>query len=133
MYLFSFHIHAIYTIIILQTIITSQLNILNMKFLSNEDIAIGVENLKSAIEFYEDTLGFEPIKSEPGLRVYKTGHFTLYIKEGKSHPPVPSFTVKKLSRAKKHLISKRCIILNEQDKSLYFRDPTGVIWDIIEA
>ena len=104
-----------------------------MKFLSNDDIAIRVENLAVATKFYENTLGFNLIKSEPGLRVYHTGHFTLYVEEGDPHPPVPSFTVKSLSKAKKHLVENGCTILFERDSSFYFKDPTGVIWDIIEG
>ena len=103
-----------------------------MKFLSNHDIAVGVIDLEIAVRFYEDTLGFKPVKSESGLRVYDTGHFTLYVQEGESHPPVPSFTVENLSEAKKHLIKNNCRVLVERDRSLYFRDPTGNIWDIIE-
>jgi catechol 2,3-dioxygenase-like lactoylglutathione lyase family enzyme len=103
-----------------------------MKILNNEDIAIGVKNLETAIHFYENTLGFNPIKSEPGLRVYNTRKFTLYVEEGEAHPPVLSFTVQNLSDAKIHLIENGCNILIERNRSLYFRDPTGVIWDIIE-
>jgi catechol 2,3-dioxygenase-like lactoylglutathione lyase family enzyme len=103
-----------------------------MKFCSNEDIAIGVENLELATNFFEGALGFKPSQSKPGLRVYNTGHFILYVKEGEAHPPVPSFTVKDLFEAKKHLIENGCTILTERKSSLYFRDPTGVKWDIIQ-
>ena len=104
-----------------------------MKYLSNDNIAVGVESLEIAVKFFEETMGFKPIKSKPGLRVYNTGCFTLYVEEGKTHPPIPSFTVQNLSDAKKHLMENGCTILVERNCSLYFRDPMGVIWDIIEA
>jgi catechol 2,3-dioxygenase-like lactoylglutathione lyase family enzyme len=104
-----------------------------MKYTTNDDVAIGVESLKKSIAFYEGTLGFKPIKSEPGLRVYNTGHFTLYIEEGEPHPPVPSFTVENLSQAKEHLLENGCTVIVERENSLYFRDPDGNIWDIIES
>jgi len=103
-----------------------------MRFLSNRDMAVGVADLKTAIQFYEDTLGFKPVQIEPGLRVYDIGHITLYVEQGEPHPPVPSFTVEGLSEARKHLVMNGCNILVERDNSLYFRDPTGNIWDIIE-
>lgn len=104
-----------------------------MKFVSNRDVAVGVENLTDAIKFFEDTLGFKPTKIEKGLRVYDTMQFTFYIKEGDIHPPILSFTVEDLNNAKEYLINNRCNILVERENSLYFRDPTGQIWDIIEG
>ena len=103
-----------------------------MKYTTNDDVAIGVENLEKAIAFYEGNLGFKPSKAEPGLRVYETGVLTLYVMEGEAHPPVPSFTVPCLHDAKRHLMENGCTVLVERDKSLYFRDPTGVVWDVIE-
>jgi len=38
-----------------------------MKFVSNRDVAVGVENLTDAIKFFEDTLGFKPTKIEKVL------------------------------------------------------------------
>jgi len=33
-----------------------------MKFVSNRDVAVGVENLTDAIKFFEDTLGSSQLK-----------------------------------------------------------------------
>ena len=103
-----------------------------MKFTGNRDIAVGVKNIENAKKFYENTLGFKPGKAEPGRRVYNTGNFILYVVEGEPHPPVPSFTVESISEAKKWLEEQDCIILVERERSLYFRDPMGNVWDIIE-
>ena len=104
-----------------------------MRFIGNRDIAISVENMDKAIGFYEATLGLEPVKDEQGLRVYDAGDFTLYVERGEPHPPVPSFTVPNLADARRHLVENGCTILTELGRSLYFRDPTGIVWDIIEG
>lgn len=104
-----------------------------MKFTSNNDLAIAVENLEKSINFYEGTLGFKPSKTEPGLRVYKTGALTLYVMEREAHPPVPSFTVENLSHAKKYLLENGCTVIVERERSLYFKDPDGNLWDVIEG
>lgn len=104
-----------------------------MNFVSNRDIAVGVKNLETALKFYEDTLGFKPLEVSPMRRVYNTGYFTLYIEEGEPHPPVPSLTVEKITEAKAYLLEKGCRILIEHEKSIYFSDPMGNVWDIIEV
>jgi catechol-2,3-dioxygenase len=103
-----------------------------MRFTGNRDIAVGVTDLKIAASFFENTLGFTPDKKEQNLLVYNTGHFTLYVKKGDSHPPIPSFSVKNLMEAKELLAKKGGSIIELREKSLYFKDPTGNVWDIIE-
>ena len=103
-----------------------------MRFASNRDIAIGVEDLDKAAEFYEGILGFKPEKTEPKLRIYNTGHFTLYVEKTKNHPPIPSYTVENLHEAKMHLQDNGCNVLAERDRNLYFEDPFGIVWDLVE-
>jgi catechol 2,3-dioxygenase-like lactoylglutathione lyase family enzyme len=103
-----------------------------MRFTSNRDIAVGVYDLEQAIEFYEKALRFKPEKTQSNLLVYNTGHFTLYVEKGKPHPPIPSYTVDNLEDAKRHLLENGCSILVESEKSLYFKDPFDIIWDVIE-
>jgi len=104
-----------------------------MKFISNRDMALGVYDIESASAFYGEVLGFKINREEKGLRVYETGNFMLYVEESVPYPPVPSLTVRNLAEAKKYLLENGCEIINELEKSLYFRDPYGVVWDIIEA
>jgi catechol 2,3-dioxygenase-like lactoylglutathione lyase family enzyme len=104
-----------------------------MRFTGNRDIAVTVNELGASRAFYEGVMGFKPKKVEEKLVVYDTGHFTLYVQEGQPHPPVPSFTTPDIKEARKHLIEAGCAIINDRDTSLYFRDPDGVLWDIIEG
>jgi len=67
-----------------------------MRFISNRDLAIGVDDLRKAEAFYSSVLGFRLLKKTSGRMVYDTGHFTLYINDKESHPPIPSFTVQDL-------------------------------------
>jgi catechol 2,3-dioxygenase-like lactoylglutathione lyase family enzyme len=103
-----------------------------MKFTGNRDIAVTVRSLKKSHVFYENVLGFTPKKTEEKLVVYDTGSITLYVQELERHPPVPSFIVENLAQARAHLEANGCEVTKEGDRSLYFRDPDGNIWDIIE-
>lgn len=103
-----------------------------MKFTGNRDIAVTVESLEKSRVFYENVLGFTPKKVEKKLAVYDTGSITLYVQEQEHHPPVPSFRVKNLAEARAHLEANGCKVTKEWKRTLYFRDPDGNIWDIIE-
>ena len=103
-----------------------------MKFVGNRDIAVTVGSLKKSRVFYENVLGLTPKKTEEKLVVYDTGSITLYVQEMKRHPPVPSFTVESLAEARAHLEANGCEVTKEWKGALYFRDPDGNIWDIIE-
>ena len=103
-----------------------------MKFTANRDVAIGVENRGKAMKFYEETLGLRVMETGSGLAVYDGGHLTLYILEGKHHPPVISFTVEDMGVAKRRLLEGGCDVVDEWEGSIYFRDPSGVVFDAIQ-
>jgi len=103
-----------------------------MKFTGNKDIAVTVGSLEKSRVFYENVLGFTPKKVEEKLVVYDTGAITLYVQEQGRHPPVPSFTVENLAEARAHLEVNGCVVTKVWDRALYFRDPDGNVWDIIE-
>lgn len=104
-----------------------------MKFLSNNCVAIHLKNLAKAEKFYSDILGFELKNKSKNQLEYDTGHFLLYInKSTKTQPPIPSFNVKNVKKAKKHLKDAGCKILVNRNNSLYFKDPFGIVYDIIE-
>ena len=103
-----------------------------MRFTANRDVAIGVENLRKSRKFYEETLGLRLVKKGPGRAVYDAGHLTLYIMEGEPHPPVLSFTVEDLGAAKRRLLEGGCDIFEEREDSIYFSDPSSVLFDAIQ-
>lgn len=64
--------------------------------------------------------------------VYDTGSITLYVQELERHLPVPSFIVENLAETRAHLEANGCKVTKEWNKSLYLRDPDGILWDIIK-
>ncbi len=104
-----------------------------MKFRSNNCIAIHLTSLAKAERFYSDVLGFK-LKSKTGTCLeYDTGQFLLYLNRSrKAQPPTPSFSVKSIAKAKRLLMGARCQIVVDRGSSLYFRDPFGNVFDVIE-
>jgi catechol 2,3-dioxygenase-like lactoylglutathione lyase family enzyme len=103
-------------------------------FRSNNCIAIHLEDITAAENFYTNVMRFKLLtKSEASLE-YDTGHFLLYVnRDLNTQPPIPSFTVKDMAAARHALLENGCIILREDSNSLYFRDPFGITYDIIEG
>jgi catechol 2,3-dioxygenase-like lactoylglutathione lyase family enzyme len=104
-----------------------------MRFRSNNCIAIHLTSLAKAERFYSDVLGFKlKSKSRTSLE-YDTGTFMLYLNRStKTQPPTPSFSVKSIAKAKRLLKGARCKIIVDRGSSLYFRDPFGNVFDVIE-
>jgi catechol-2,3-dioxygenase len=104
-----------------------------MKFRSNNCLAIHLTSLAKAERFYSDVLGFK-LKSKTRTSLeYDTGTFLLYLNRStKAQPPTPSFSVKSIAKAKRLLKGARCQIVVDRGSSLYFRDPFGNIFDVIE-
>jgi catechol-2,3-dioxygenase len=104
-----------------------------MKFRSNNCIAIHLTSLAKAERFYSDVLGFK-LKSKTRTSLeYDTGALMLYLnRSAKPQPPTPSFSVRNIAKAKKLLKGARCQILVDRGSSLYFRDPFGNVFDVIE-
>ena len=101
-------------------------------FKSNRDVAFEVTNIVEAENFYSGVMGFELVEKRDSTLIYETGHLTLYIKESENpHPPVLSFKVKDVSEAKEYLQEHGCQIMKEWPRAIYFRDPFGVVHDII--
>jgi catechol 2,3-dioxygenase-like lactoylglutathione lyase family enzyme len=103
-------------------------------FKSNNCVAIHLEDITAAESFYTNVMKFRLLtKSEEHLE-YETGHFLLYVnRDLNTQPPIPSFTVKDIGAARRFLLENGCVILREDEKSLYFRDPFGITYDVVEA
>ena len=105
-----------------------------MKFRSNNCVAIHLNDLEKAEQFYGGVLGFELKSKSRAQLCFNTGRFLLYINKAKrTQPPVPSFTVKNLREAKARLKKAGCKIVHDWGRALYFRDPFGIVYDLIEG
>ena len=103
-------------------------------FRSNNCVAIHLEDIRAAENFYTNVMKFRLLtRSEKSLE-YDTGHFLLYVNQDlDTRPPIPSFTVNDLAAAKESLLGNGCVILREDENSLYFRDPFGITYDVIRG
>jgi catechol 2,3-dioxygenase-like lactoylglutathione lyase family enzyme len=104
-----------------------------MRFRSNNCVAIHLKSLAKAERFYGDVLGFKLKKKTRTSLEFHTGVLRLFVNRAtKVQPPTPSFTVKDLGRAKKLLKGAGCKIVADWGGALYFRDPFGIVFDVIE-
>ena len=104
-----------------------------MRFRSNNCIAIHLTSLAKAERCYSDVMGFKLLSKSRSSLEYDTGNFLLYLnRSSKAQPPTPSFSVKSIEKAKRLLKGARCQILVDRGSSLYFRDPFGNIFDVVE-
>ena len=102
-------------------------------FNSNRCIAVHVPDLEKAAAFYGGTLGFKLLNRTSDYLEYDTGTLRLYVNRSKeSLPPIPSFSVADIKAAKKRLTDAGCTIVEDRGGSLYFRDPFGFTFDVVE-
>jgi catechol-2,3-dioxygenase len=104
-----------------------------MKFRSNNCIAIHLTSLAKAERFYRDVLGLKLKSKTRTCLEFDTGHFMLYLnRSSKAQPPTPSFSVRSIAKARRLLKGARCKIVVDRGSSLYFQDPFGNVFDVIE-
>lgn len=104
-----------------------------MRFRSNNCVHVHLTDLRKAEAFYTGVLGFRLLSKNATQLEYDTGRFLLYVNKGaKPLPPVPSFTVISAKAARQHLEQNGCEILEDRGGSLYFKDPFGMVYDVIE-
>jgi catechol 2,3-dioxygenase-like lactoylglutathione lyase family enzyme len=104
-----------------------------MRFRSNNCVAIHLRTLAKAERFYSDVMGFKLRSKTRTCLEYDTGSLMLYVnRSSKAQPPTPSFGVKSIARARKLLKGARCEIVVDRGSSLYFRDPFGNVFDVVE-
>jgi catechol 2,3-dioxygenase-like lactoylglutathione lyase family enzyme len=104
-----------------------------MKFRSNNCVSVHLPDLRKAEAFYSGVLGFRLLAKSASQLEYDTGRFLLYVnKAAKVRPPIPSFTVINAAAAKAHLESSGCEIVEDRAGGLYFKDPFGMVYDVIE-
>jgi catechol 2,3-dioxygenase-like lactoylglutathione lyase family enzyme len=102
-------------------------------FRSNNCVAIHLVDITAAESFYTNVMKFRLISRSDVSLEYDTGHFLLYVnRDLNTQPPIPSFSVKDIQVARHFLIENGCTILREDRTSLYFRDPFGITYDVIQ-
>ena len=104
-----------------------------MKFRSNNCVAIHVKDLKKAEKFYSDVMAFTLLRKSRNQLEYNTGTFLFYVNRGKKNQsPIPSFTVESVAGAKSLLADNGCKITVDRGNSIYFKDPFGMVYDLVE-
>jgi catechol 2,3-dioxygenase-like lactoylglutathione lyase family enzyme len=104
-----------------------------MRFRSNTCVAVHLRSLAKAEHFYGDVLGFKLRKRTRTSLEFDTGALRLFVnRSAKAQAPTPSFSVRDIAKAKRLLKGAGCKILVDRGGSLYFRDPFGMIYDVIE-
>jgi catechol 2,3-dioxygenase-like lactoylglutathione lyase family enzyme len=103
-------------------------------FNSKNCVAIHLTDITAAENFYTNVMKFPLLAKSEGHLEYDAGRFLLYInRDLNTQPPIPSFTVMDIQAARHCLVDNGCTILREDRHSLYFRDPFGITYDLIEG
>jgi len=101
---------------------------------SNTKVAIHVPDLKVARAFYERVMGFRMVARTADCLELDSGVLRLYVNwdEKNVHSFVPSFNVPELASANKHLTEAGCETVELESGGVYFKDPFGLVFDIIQ-
>jgi catechol 2,3-dioxygenase-like lactoylglutathione lyase family enzyme len=103
-------------------------------FRSNDSVAIHLKDITAAENFYTNVMKFSLLTKSDAQLEYDTGNFLLCVnRDLNTQPPIPSFTVKDIRVARRFLLENGCIILREDQGSLYFRDTFGITYDVVEG
>jgi catechol 2,3-dioxygenase-like lactoylglutathione lyase family enzyme len=102
-------------------------------YISNGCICVTVPDLNKAEKFYSGVMGLDLLTKNDKQLIYNTIHFTLFVeKNEEGNPPVPSFNVDDIKEAKSELANAGCCIVKEGKKWMWFKDPFGNVFDVIE-
>ena len=103
-------------------------------FKSNNYVAIHLTDITAAENFYTNVMKFPLLARSEGRLEYDTGDFRLYVnRDLNTKPPIPRFTVRDIKAARYCLVKNGCTILREDESSLYFRDPFGITYNLMEG
>ena len=104
-----------------------------MRYETDTNLAIHVQDLLRAKQFYTDVLGFQLLEEDEERLVFDTGSLTLFVvKDEVTRPFIPALRVTNLDDARQHLESHSSKILRHfaPTRSFYFEDPFGIVWDV---
>jgi len=112
---------------------TKRINPPPVEFCTNLDVAIHVNDLERAEEFYGDVLGFRLVSKSDEHLEYDSGALRLYINCAEMPSAfIPSLDVNDLEAAKQHLKDAGCKLIPLPGGGVYVRDPFGYLLDLIE-
>jgi catechol 2,3-dioxygenase-like lactoylglutathione lyase family enzyme len=105
-------------------------------FRANREIAIHVPDVARAKEFYCSVLGFRLVGESANVVEIDAGDIRLFV----LHNPVgvltyiPSLDVPDYEAARRHLEAAGCstVSAGAHSTDVYFRDPFGLVFDIVE-
>ena len=105
-------------------------------FRSNREIAIHVFDVSRAEAFYTRVLGARVVSRSEETVALDTGALRLYVNRDASTPRsyIPSFDVDDYAAARRHLEAAGCrtVPMGDGDGAVYFCDPFGFVFDIVE-
>ncbi len=103
------------------------------QFRTNTDVNIYISDLAKAEEFYGDTMGFRQVSKSKDHLEYDSGALRLNIHCGDpSRLFIPSIDVNDLAGASQYLENAGCILIQLPGGGLYFRDPFGLLFELVE-
>lgn len=105
-----------------------------VEFKSNTEVAIHVPDLDVARAFYEGVMGFRMVARTADYLEFDSGALRLYVNRDDRNLRsfIPSFDVPDLAAAKEHLADAECETVELESGGMYFKDPFGLVFDIIQ-
>lgn len=97
-----------------------------MKFTGTTDIAVGVDDIEAARDYYRDVMGFEVGKTGEGWIQMLTGPLKLYLCKDDGNSPMLDFTVEDMSAAEARLTENGAVVVGRSGSEFYVRDKYGL-------
>lgn len=103
-------------------------------FRSNNEMAIHVPDLERAEAFYAGVIGCQIVAKTEDCLELESGNLRLYVHRDPEtlRAYIPSFDVPDLDMAKAHLKTAGCTTIALPSGGVYFQDPFGFAFDLIE-
>ena len=103
-------------------------------FRSNNELAIHVPDLERAEAFYAGVLGCQIVSKTDECLEFESGTLRIYVNRDPEalRTYIPSFDVPDLDTAKAHLKTAGCTTIALPSGGVYFQDPFGFAFDLIE-
>jgi catechol 2,3-dioxygenase-like lactoylglutathione lyase family enzyme len=99
------------------------------------DILIQAPDLKRAVAFYTEKLGFAVTAETPTLITVHGQSINLFIEQGPAIGPILEVFVDDVDAARKQLVDAGCTVIKDEPAfpRCYVRDPFGLTYNISKA